>query len=112
MALLCCWPQETGADRLIWTAFATIDFVGGLSLFCGTGFLVFALQQGGSQAYQWLSPEIMTTLILSGLSWGIFIMWQVILTRDAILNYPYFTSIQPVFPARLLRRRVYTATLV
>lgn len=91
---------------LSWDAFKSIDFIGSLSLLFSSGFLVFAVQQAGSQTFSWGSPEIVSSLVISALSWIVFIGWEVYLeTKQSI-------RIQPIFPIRLMLRRVYLAGLL
>ncbi|KAG6030079.1 hypothetical protein E4U40_000115 [Claviceps sp. LM458 group G5] len=53
------WPQERVADLLSWSAFRSIDFLGSAMLISSSGFLVFAMQQAGSQL---LGTGLMTTV--------------------------------------------------
>lgn len=91
---------------LSWKAFTSIDFIGGITLLCSSGLLVFAIQQAGSQTFAWGSPEIVTTLVISGLCWIIFIIWQIILETEV------YYGIEPIFPISLMQRRVYSAALL
>lgn len=91
---------------LSWDAFKSIDFVGSISLLFSSGFLVFGVQQAGSQTFSWSSPEIIFSLVISSLSWIVFVAWEVYLdTRQTVW-------IQPIFPIRLMLRRVYSAGIL
>lgn len=87
-------------------AFKSIDFIGSISLLCSSGFLVFAVQQAGSQTFRWDSPEIITSLIISALSWMLFVGWEVLLETRR------WRTVEPIFPIRLMLRRVYLAGLL
>ncbi|KID89864.1 Major facilitator superfamily domain, general substrate transporter [Metarhizium guizhouense ARSEF 977] len=100
------WPQEDVADLLSWTAFRSIDFLGSATLLCSSGFLVFALQQAGSQALAWLSPAIVISFIVSTLSCIVFVTWEVHLARKR------HRHIEPIFPIGLMGKRVYAAGLL
>lgn len=106
LAITNFWPPENVDHILSWKAFRRIDFIGGVTLLCSSGLLVFAIQQGGSQAYAWNSPEIITTLITSVVCWATFIFWQILLELRG------YQGIEPVFPIRLMQRRVYSAGLL
>ncbi|KAM0333533.1 hypothetical protein ACHAQA_002198 [Verticillium albo-atrum] len=103
----CCWPHETQlANVFSWSAFISIDFVGGLSLLCASGFLVYGIQQGGSQVAAWSAPEIVATLTIASLCWIIFIAWEYMLAKK------HFLHLQPLFPVRLATERVYMTGLL
>ncbi|PNY25087.1 MFS-type transporter [Tolypocladium capitatum] len=106
LAITNFWPQEDVAHLLSWKAFTRIDFIGGATLLCSSGFLVFAVQQAGSQTFAWNSPEIICTFVLSGVSLILFVWWEVHLESKR------FRNVEPIFPMRLMTRRVYVAGLV
>lgn len=94
------------AGLLSWDAFTRIDFLGSASLLCGSGFLIFAMQQAGSQTFAWGSPTIVSSLVLSGLSCALFVWWEVYLSTKR------GHRVEPVFPIGLMCRRVFAAGLV
>ncbi|POR33283.1 Putative MFS-type transporter C16A3.17c [Tolypocladium paradoxum] len=106
LAITNLWPQEDVAHLLSWKAFTRIDFIGGATLLCSSGFLVFAIQQAGSQTFAWNSPEIVSSFVLSGLSWILFVWWEIHLENKR------FSNVEPIFPMRLMTRRVYVAGLL
>jgi hypothetical protein len=89
-----------------WKAFVSIDFIGSATLLASSGFLVFAVQQAGSEIFAWGSPEIISALAISGVSWFAFVWWEVYLETKSLRN------IEPIFPIRLMLRRVYSAGLL
>ncbi|KEY68761.1 hypothetical protein S7711_00632 [Stachybotrys chartarum IBT 7711] len=100
------WPHENVAGILSWKAFTSIDFVGSTTLLTSSGFLVFAIQQAGSQTFEWGSVAIISALVISGVSWIAFVLWEVLLEMNK------FPHIEPIFPIRLMLRRVYASGLV
>ncbi|KAG6304409.1 hypothetical protein E4U45_001580 [Claviceps purpurea] len=100
------WPQERVADLLSWSAFRSIDFLGSAMLISSSGFLVFAMQQAGSQVLAWNSPGIIISFIVSILSWITFILWEIHLARKR------HRHIEPIFPIHLMGKRVYAAGLL
>lgn len=100
------WPRENVENFLSWRAFTRIDFVGSATLICSSGLLVFALQQAGSQVYSWMSVPIVTALVVSAVTWVAFVWWEV------ILELKNMRGIDPIFPIRLMARRVYAAGLM
>ncbi|KAG6010453.1 hypothetical protein E4U21_006454 [Claviceps maximensis] len=106
LAITNLWPQENVADLLSWSAFRSIDFLGSFTLLSSSGFLVFAMQQAGSQALAWNSPAIIVSFIISFISWLIFILWEVHLARKR------HRHIEPIFPIHLIGKRVYAAALL
>lgn len=107
VALAYCWPREPQSLNMLtsWSAFASIDFVGGTSLLFASGLLVYAVQQGGSQASAWSDVELVSALSLALLCWVVFFSWE------ALLAFERFPHIRPIFPVRLASNRVYMAAL-
>ncbi|UZP37775.1 hypothetical protein NXS19_005591 [Fusarium pseudograminearum] len=100
------WPHEEVAHFFSWRAFVSIDFIGSATLLASSGFLVFAIQQAGSETFAWGSPEIISALAVSAVSCFIFMWWEVYLETKPLRN------IEPIFPIRLMLRRVYSAGLL
>ena len=89
MALAKLWPEEEAARLLSWAAFRRVDLVGSASLLGASGFLVFAIQQAGSQRLAWSSPAIIASLLLSAASGAVFAWWEVRLeTRGSAASSP------------------------
>ncbi|KJZ75925.1 hypothetical protein HIM_04749 [Hirsutella minnesotensis 3608] len=105
LAITNFWPQEEAAHLLSWRGLSRIDFIGSVALVCSSGFLVYALQQGGSQSSAWSAPEIIITFVLSGIGWVVFVSWEIFLDKHR------FRNVEPIFPIRLMSRRVYVAGL-
>jgi hypothetical protein len=74
-----------------------VDLVGAISLLAASVLLVFALESGGSR-YPWNSAAIISTLVLSGLAWIVFIAWEIRLERAN-------TTPEPIFAMGLLKNR-------
>lgn len=105
LAISNLWPSEQVSSIFSWDAFSKIDFLGGGTLLLGSGLLVFAIQQAGSQTFAWGSPAIISTLVISGLSWIGFVIWEIRLQVT-----PH--RIEPIFPIKLMLHRVYSAGLL
>ncbi|PFH61700.1 hypothetical protein XA68_16500 [Ophiocordyceps unilateralis] len=106
MAISNFWPQEDAAHLLSRKGLSRVDFIGSAALVCSSGCLVYAIQQGGSQSSAWGSPEVITTFVLSGISCLVFVGWEVFLEKRR------FGNVEPIFPIRLMGRRVYVAGLM
>jgi len=81
-----------------------VDFVGSILLLAATVLLVLGLQQGGSATWSWNNLPVITILVASGVSWVSFIVWEVWLSRRQGV-------VEPLFPLRLARKRVYMSSL-
>lgn len=101
------WPDEKIANMFSWAAFCSIDFVGGVTLLCASGLLVFGIQQGGSGMTGWADPAVTAALVIAGVCWLMFISWEVILSYELLS-----AKIQPMFPIRLIGHRVYMGGLM
>jgi predicted membrane channel-forming protein YqfA (hemolysin III family) len=76
-----------------------IDFVGAVLLIVATTFLVAALQEAGG-TFAWNSPFVIALLVISGVMWIFFILWERKVTLDMSLS-------EPVFPWRLMKSRIW-----
>lgn len=106
LAITSLWPNEDSSSFFSREAFTRIDFIGSASLLSSSGLLVFAVQQAGSQTFSWSSPAIISALVISAISWVVFISWE------ACLEINQIRRIEPIFPIRLLLSRVYSAGLL
>ncbi|RYP60817.1 hypothetical protein DL770_009922 [Monosporascus sp. CRB-9-2] len=89
-----------------WDAIRKVDLMGNVLIICATTLMVFALQEAGAFAYTWNSPVIVLTLSIAGLSWVMFITWEV------FLGIKRNTKVEPILPLRLITHRVYMGALV
>ncbi|KAM0308687.1 hypothetical protein ACHAO8_009778 [Botrytis cinerea] len=80
-------------------SFRKIDFVGAILLIIATTLLVAALQEAGGE-FAWNSAFVIILLIISGVTWILFILWE----RRVTVN---MSSTEPVFPWRLMKSRVW-----
>jgi hypothetical protein len=71
----------------------------------GSVLLVFALEQAGG-IYPWQSPVIVGTLVGSFLCWVFFVGWE------QKLSHPSSLGMMPIFPLRIIRRRVLAAAFL
>jgi hypothetical protein len=74
-----------------------VDILGAVSLLAASVLLIFALESGGTR-YPWSSGAVISTLVLSGLSWITFTVWEIYLERAQSVS-------EPIFPMGLLRNR-------
>ncbi|KAL2105792.1 hypothetical protein VUR80DRAFT_7726 [Thermomyces stellatus] len=105
------WPthEDSGGParmRYSMESLRRVDLLGSATLLCACCLLVVGLQQAGAARYLWSDAVIIAVLALSALSSIVFIIWQVILNRGTV------RAIEPIFPVKLLRNRVFTAALV
>lgn len=77
-----------------------IDWPGIILSLSAAVLLIFALQQGGNK-YPWSSPPIIVTLVVQGVCWVAFVIWEVMLTKKGARS-----RMLPVWPSRLFSRRV------
>ena len=111
VVLSIAWPtrEDKGGPasvRYSWSSAKKIDFLGSATLLCACCLLIVGLQQAGAAHLLWSDAVIIAVLALSALSSIVFIVWQIILNKGA------FGNIKPIFPVKLLRNRVFSATLV
>lgn len=78
--------------------FQRIDFIGTALLLIASILLVAALEEA-AHGYQWDSPLVVTFLVISTVSWPIFILWERRITKADGIQ-------EPIFPWRFLQSRV------
>ena len=81
-----------------------VDFIGMFSLLAASVLLVFALESGGTR-YPWKSRTTISTLVLSGILWIVFIAWEMYLERTK-------TTQEPIFPMGLLKARLLASLML
>jgi EmrB/QacA subfamily drug resistance transporter len=77
-----------------WAAFRRIDFIGGFTAAAATILLLLGLTWGGAHTYDWTSPQVLGTLIGSGVLYIAFFIAE----RFAI---------EPILPMDLFRNQVF-----
>lgn len=97
------------APRLLSKRFlGRIDFVGAFLLLAASIFLVTALQNEGT-SFQWSSGISVAFLVVSGVSWIALGGWEWFISRRESSEE---TTLEPVFPWRFLKSRVYVFLLL
>ncbi|KAK3330517.1 major facilitator superfamily domain-containing protein [Apodospora peruviana] len=100
------WPEERRTKYDSRTAISKIDFIGNTLLIGATILLFFAIEQAGSFVWQWSSPVIICSLVVSGVCWILLSIWE------SYLFYGRSQQIEPIFPLRLAVGRVYLSCLI
>jgi len=80
--------------------FAQMDIPGALLLLVASTLLVFALEEAGSRRYDWDSPAIIVSLVISATSCCAFIAWIFWLDSDRSR-----VQIKPIFPLSVALKR-------
>ena len=80
-----------------------VDFPGAIFLFGTSAFLVAAFEEASTQ-YAWSSVTVIVLLVLSAVFFLIFLAWQFFLSHRA-------GGQEAVFPWRLMKQRVFMASL-
>jgi hypothetical protein len=80
-----------------------LDFPGSLLLIAASVLVVFAFQQAGLRPDSWDTAMFLAPLLIGCLCWCILFTWEVFASN---------ISISAILPPRLLKRRVYTSTVI
>jgi MFS family permease len=84
-----------------------VDFLGSALLLLATLSLVAAVEEAGT-SHGWRSALVITLMILAGLLWVLFLLWERYVTRgETVLG-----AIEPVFPWRFTKNRVWMGMLM
>lgn len=106
LGIYALWPDERRHRYGATAAVAKIDFLGNLLLAAASILLVFAMQEAGSFVWAWSSPVIIWSLATAAACWVLLGMWEYYLLRGSSQR------IQPIFPLRLAKDRVYLSCLL
>src|SRR5277367_1285724 len=99
------FPRNINQQKISRELFAQIDWPGVVLSLVASVVLCFALENGGNQ-YPWNSAAIISSFVISGISWVAFTVWQAFLTARAGK-----IAMLPIFPTRLVGHRVIAAAL-
>lgn len=95
--------NEESTPAQVWvnmkTAIHQVDFFGAFLVLTACSFIIAALQEGNYQ-YSWSSALVISFLVISGIAWIAFIVWQWFICRRDL-------KISPMFPWRLAHNRLF-----
>lgn len=94
------FPANVGPLPISRRTLDYIDYFGMVLSLAGSVLLIFALEEGGG-TYEWGSATIIVTFAIAGLSLVGFAMWEWTISRNILR-----TSMLPIFPAKLITKRV------
>ncbi|KAL9081939.1 MAG: hypothetical protein Q9159_006880 [Coniocarpon cinnabarinum] len=86
-------------------AYRKLDLLGALSLLAGSMFIITALEEARYD-YRWSSALVIVFLILSALSWSVFVLWS------WYLHSKTSTNIESVFTWRFFENRIFAGMIL
>jgi hypothetical protein len=105
-SILLVWPRTPGLPLSSWAAFQSIDFFGIFLILAASVMHIWAFESVSIMTYEWTSPLIISLLVLAASCWVIFVSWQLFLeTRKN-------TFMKPVFPFRIVTKRVMASAVL
>jgi hypothetical protein len=107
VVLIIAWFRHGKETALTRVPLSRMDYVGSLLLLSASVLLIVGIQEAGSTVYQWSSPPIIATLTVAGFCWIALFVWQYFLP-----SLPVKPAIVPIFPLRLLTKRVMLAGIM
>jgi len=96
-------PRSAG-HRFSIQNFRKVDIFGTFMLLTATTLLVAALQEAG-RSFPWKSAFVITMLVISGLTWPAFLVWE---RRVTLVEQEQ----EPIFPWRFVQSRVWAGMLL
>lgn len=100
---LLTWPTEIMMKQPIRRSWKQLDFIGSLLLIAASVLVVFAFQEAGLKPNSWDTAMFLAPLLVGCLCWCILFTWELFASN---------ISISAILPPRLLKRRVYTSTVI
>lgn len=76
-----------------------VDFLGAFLVLTACSFIIAALQEGNYE-YSWGSGLVVSFLVISGISWILFVGWEWLICRRDL-------KMSPMFPWRLTQNRLF-----
>ncbi|KAL1907481.1 hypothetical protein Sste5344_006670 [Sporothrix stenoceras] len=83
-----------------------VDIIGSLLLLASCVLLVIAMQEAGSLVVPWNSLLVLTSLTSAAICFALFMGWE------SLLSSGRYWEMEPIFPLRLLKNRVYLSCLL
>lgn len=62
--------------------------------------MIYGFQDATTGGHDWSHPPVIATLVLAGAYWIGFFGWEIFLAKRA------WSSMQPIFPMRIMKRRI------
>lgn len=87
-------------------AFQSIDFVGIGLILAASIMLIWSFQSVSVGDYDWGSHLIVTVLLVAGWCWILFAIWELFLESRKE------STIKPIFPFRIVKKRVMASVVV
>ncbi|KAI6085737.1 drug resistance transporter EmrB/QacA subfamily [Hypoxylon rubiginosum] len=81
-----------------------LDIIGAVLLLFSSALIVFAFEEAGSR-YSWASPAILSTIVVGGVLFVGFVVWE------KLVDGPRSTQ-EPIFPLRLMKDRLFSALIL
>jgi cadmium resistance protein CadD (predicted permease) len=100
---LLTWPTESMMKQPVRRSCRQLDFLGSFLLIAASVLVVFAFQQAGLTPNSWGTALFLAPLLVGCLCWCILFTWELFASNH---------SISTILPPRLLKRRVYTSTVI
>ncbi|KAI0861409.1 MFS multidrug transporter-like protein [Xylaria cubensis] len=96
--------RPNGGHTLSRASLRRIDYIGTTLLLLSTLSIVAALEEAGLR-FPWKSAYVITLLIIAGVGWTVFLLWERRVTLHAKVQ-------EPVFPWRFVQSRVWVGMLL
>jgi hypothetical protein len=100
---LLTWPTESMMKQPVRRSWRQLDFLGSFLLIAASVLVVLAFQQAGLRPDSWDTALFLAPLLVGCLCWCILFAWELFASNH---------SISTILPPRLLKRRVYTSTVI
>jgi hypothetical protein len=100
---LLTWPTEAMMEQPVRRSWRQLDFLGSFLLIAASVLVVFAFQQAGLRPHSWDTAMFLAPLLVGCVCWCILFAWEILASHH---------SIATILPPRLLKRRVYTSTVI
>ncbi|MCJ1247064.1 hypothetical protein MMC30_004275 [Trapelia coarctata] len=108
LILFCiAWPKVNQMRHAHRRPIRELDVIGGFLLIAASVLFVFAFQQGGIDTNAWDTAIFIMPLVISGMAWTAFFVWEVYISRH-FKNDTYAL----MFPLRLMKKRIYIAGVI
>lgn len=100
---LLTWPTQSMMQQPVRRSWRQLDFLGAFLLIAASVLVVFAFQQAGLRPKSWDTVLFLAPLLVGCLCWCILFAWELFASHNSIFT---------ILPPRLLKRRVYTSTVI
>ncbi len=106
VTIFMAWPASSDTNTWSWSTLLSLDYLGIVLILSASILHVYGFEAAGSMEHDWSSPIVLSMVVVAGVCWLLFFGWELLLARGKL------GKVEPIFPVRIIKRRVMAANFV